>query len=100
MAFDLMLDTGATYIFIDEDKASGLKVIHNNLTLRTAGNTIQASLCRASVFQVGNIQLQNMDVTVAPFKRDKIDGLLGMNFFKQFSFYIDQEESILYLNKK
>jgi len=98
--FNLMLDTGATFTFIDEDKASGLEVVHNNLSLQTAGNTIQASLCKVSTFQVGNLQLNNMDVTIAPFKRAKIDGLLGMNFFKLFRFYIDQEEGILYLNKK
>jgi clan AA aspartic protease (TIGR02281 family) len=97
---NLMLDTGATFIFIDEDKASMLEVVHNNLSLRTAGNTIQATLCKASLLQMGNLQLENMEVTVAPFKRNGIDGLLGMNFFKRFNFFIDQDESVLYLDTK
>ena len=99
-AFNLMLDTGATYIFIDEDKASELKVINYNLILKTAGNEINAKLCEASVLEVGNIRLENIKVTVAPFKRDGIDGLLGMNFFKHFKFFINQDEGILYLEPK
>lgn len=97
--FTLMLDTGASYIFIDEEKASMFDVV-KNVTLQTAGNDISAKLCQVSTLQAGNLQLSNIAVTVAPFKRDGIDGLLGMNFFKQFSFYIDQEENILYLNPK
>jgi len=100
MAFNLMLDTGATYIFIDEDKASGLKVINHNLILRTAGNEVRAKLCQASLLEVGRVKIQNIKVTVAPFKRDTIDGLLGMNFFRYFRFFIDQDKGILYLDPK
>ncbi len=99
-AFNLMLDTGATFIFIDEDKASMLKVIRSNLLLKTAGNEISAKLCEASQMSMGNLMLSNIRVTIAPFKRQGIDGLLGMNFFKQFKFFIDQDEGILYLDPK
>lgn len=100
MAFNLILDTGATYIFIDEDKASMLEVIRDNLVLKTAGNEISAKLCQASTMQTGNLQLSNIKVTIAPFKREGIDGLLGMNFFKQFKFFIDQDANMLYLDSK
>ena len=98
--FDLILDTGATYIFIDEDKASMLEVIRDDLTLKTAGNEISAKLCQASTMQTGNLQLSNIKVTIAPFKREGVDGLLGMNFFKQFKFFIDQDANMLYLDPK
>jgi len=99
-SFNLILDTGATFILVDEDKASVLEVIRDDLVLQTAGNNINAKLCNASSMKVGNLELSNMEVTVAPFKRDGIDGLLGMNFFKQFTFFINQEENVLYLNPK
>ena len=98
--FNLMLDTGATYIFIDEDKASMLEVLRDDLVLQTAGNEISAKLCQASTMRIGNLQLVNIKVTVAPFKRQDIDGLLGMNFLKQFKFFIDQDEGMLYLDPK
>jgi clan AA aspartic protease (TIGR02281 family) len=99
-SFRLMLDTGATYIYIDSDKASGLEVINSNLRLQTAGGDVQAQLRKASSMRVGNLELNDMQVTTAPFKREGIDGLLGMNFFKQFEFFINQEEGTLYLNSK
>lgn len=98
--FNLMLDTGATYIFIDEEKASGLKVSRKEITLHTGGHNIFAKMGTVSHLKVGNIELANMDVAIAPFQRDNIDGLLGMNFFKLFTFFIDQEEDILYLDRK
>jgi len=99
-AFNLVLDTGATFIFIDEDKASMFEVLRDDLVLQTAGNDVHAKLCSASTMKIGNLELSNIQVTIAPFKRDGIDGLLGMNFFKQFTFFINQEEDILYLNPK
>ncbi|HHD78321.1 MAG TPA: hypothetical protein ENK98_01580 [Epsilonproteobacteria bacterium] len=98
--FTLLLDTGATYIFLDEDKASMLEVIRDNLILQTAGNDINAKLCKVNHLSIGNLELTNINVTIAPFKREGVDGLLGMNFFKHFSFFINQEESILYLNPR
>jgi len=99
-AFRLMLDTGATYIYIDVDKASMLEVLRSNLRLQTAGGDVQASLCKASTMQVGNLELHDIQVTTAPFKREGIDGLLGMNFLNKFEFFINQEEGVLYLNSK
>jgi len=98
--FTLLLDTGATYIFLDEDRASMLEVVRDNMVLQTVGNDIQAKLCNVKRLRIGNLTLSNVNVTVAPFQREGVDGLLGMNFFKQFSFFIDQEESILYLNPR
>lgn len=98
--FKLMLDTGATYIFIDEDKASILSLMGEEIRLQTAGNDIMAKRANVMHLKVGNVEMSNVTVTLAPFKREGVDGLLGMNFFRQFTFFINQEESILYLNPK
>lgn len=98
--FNLMLDTGATYIFLDEDKASVLSLLGEDIRLQTAANDILAKRASIGHLKVGNVEMSNVIVTIAPFKREGIDGLLGMNFFKQFTFFISQEESMLYLNPK
>ena len=98
--FRLMLDTGASYIYLDSQKASMLQVINPHLRLQTAGGDVSAQLRKASSMRVGDLELSDMEVTTAPFQREGIDGLLGMNFLNKFAFYIDQEANILYLNNK
>jgi len=100
ITFNLILDTGATYIFIDEDKASELSLTGDDVNLQTAGNDIVAKRANISTLKAGNVEMSNITVTIAPFERKGVDGLLGMNFFKKFTFFINQEESILYLNPK
>ena len=98
--FRLMLDTGATYIFLDENKATMFEVLRDDVLLQTAGGDIQAKLCTVSLLEVGRLKLSNIQVTVSAFTQEGIDGLLGMNFFKQFTFFVDQERNILYLKEK
>lgn len=98
--FSLMLDTGASYIYIDKDKASMLDIVNPNLRLQTAGGDVHAELRNASSLRIGDLELQDIKVTTAPFKREGMDGLLGMNFLNRFAFFINQEENILYLNNK
>ena len=95
----LILDTGASYTFIDEDKVPSLKIIQETLLL-TAGGTINAQIAMAESFTIDEIILEDFKLTVAPFKQGNADGLLGMNFFEKFKFLIDQEESMLYLSVK
>ena len=95
----LMLDTGASYILLDRDKGSFLPPIEN-IKLHTASNTIDGQVAVVKKLQIEEVLLFNIKVTLAPFKREKIDGLLGMNFFEKFDFHIDQQKNILYLNPK
>ncbi|MBU1668426.1 retroviral-like aspartic protease family protein [bacterium] len=96
----LLLDTGATLTMINEDKLSSLTMINDHITLKTAGGEIPAQIQEAQSFNVGDIELQNFQVTTSAYKQEKADGLLGMNFFKEFKFKIDQEESVLYLSER
>jgi clan AA aspartic protease (TIGR02281 family) len=98
-ALTLLLDTGATYTFIDEAKAPQLNMI-KEIHLNSAGGEITAQLCRVNSLQIESLELKNFEVTVAPFKHKNADGLLGMNFFEKFKFMIDQERSMLYLSEK
>ena len=96
----LLLDTGATYTLLDNSKVSGLKLIKENITLQTASESISADLAQASSFNLDTIEIDDMQVTLAPFTHSSCDGLLGMNFFKRYKFLIDQEEGVLYLKNR
>ncbi|MFK5976042.1 MAG: retropepsin-like aspartic protease [Sulfurovum sp.] len=96
---NLLLDTGASYIFVDEDKLPNIETIGKDIRLHTANGEIVAKIHKFSL-SIADLELEDIEVTVAPFKQDGIDGLLGMNFFKKFHFNINQDEEILYLRWK
>jgi len=95
----LLLDTGATLTMINKDKISSLTIIKENITLQTAGGEINAQLQEAESFVVGEIELGKFQVVSSSFEQQNADGLLGMNFFKEFKFKIDQDEEVLYLSR-
>ncbi len=95
----LLLDTGASYTFVDEEKVPTLN-IEKEILLNTAGGEIVAHLAHADSLVVEDIVLSNFKITLGSFKRDHTDGLLGMNFFEQFDFKIDQNKNLLYLSQK
>jgi len=94
-----LLDTGATYTLIDEERVQSLN-LKSGIVLDTVGGEINANFAVAESLIVDNIELKNFKLTVAPFKKSGIDGLLGMNFFKKFDFKIDQNKQLLYLKLK
>ena len=97
----LLLDTGATLTLVNETKLpSSLHILKDNIILNTAGGEINAQLHEAETLSVGDIELEKFQIVSSSFEQKEADGLLGMNFFKQFRFKIDQEKSILYLSKK
>ena len=95
----LLLDTGASYTFIDSDKIPSL-TLEKEILLSTAGGDIIAHLATADTLSIGDLELKNFKVTVASFKRQHSDGLLGMNFFEKFDFKINQNRGVLYLGEK
>ena len=96
----LLLDTGATLTMINEDKLPSLTVVQENIALQTAGGEINAQLQEAEKLSVGELELQRFQLVSSSFQQKNADGLLGMNFFKQFKFKIDQENEVLYLSRK
>ena len=95
----LLLDTGASYTLVDEDRLASLQV-EKEIYLNTAGGEIIAHLAKADSLRIQNLELKEFQLTLAPFKRQYADGLLGMDFFSQFEFKIDQDRHLLYLKKK
>jgi len=96
----LFLDTGASYTLVDEDKLSSLTLVDDDITLQTPTGEMHSKLQKAQSFKVEELELKEFELVTTPFKQRSADGLLGMNFFKQFKFKIDQEEGVLYLSGK
>ena len=92
----LLLDTGASYTFIDEDKIPNLEN-GKEIILNTAGGEITGELYLVQSLIIQNIELTDFKITIAPFSHQNMDGLLGMNFFEKFDFKINQEKAMLYL---
>jgi predicted aspartyl protease len=96
----LFLDTGASYTLIDEEKLSSLTLLENDITLQTPAGEMHSKLQQAQSFKIEELELKEFKLMTTSFKQRTADGLLGMNFFKQFKFKIDQEEGVLYLSSK
>ena len=94
----LLLDTGATYTFIDTDKIPYL-TNGREILLNTAGGKITGEFYFAERLMMQTLELTNFPIIIAPFKQQGADGLLGMNFFEKFNFKIDQDRAVLYLGK-
>lgn len=99
----LLIDTGATTTSISEDvldkiKRGGEYRLLGNYTINTAAGQIEAPVYRIKSLQVGDYQVTNLAIIVLPNSNlGGANGLLGMNFLREFEFRIDQQKSRLYL---
>lgn len=101
----LMLDTGASISLISESAFETLKQYSNvtyikDLNLNTAGGQITASTYQVAEFSIQGYIINDFTFVVSPFISEENDGLLGMNFLRNFDFHIDQENSVLILKNK
>ena len=94
----LLIDTGATYTSINQNKLSTTSFT-KMLRLQTAGGEISEELRKVDSFSIGDIEVRDFQVTASSFPQENADGLLGMNFLKHFQFKIDQENEVLYLSE-
>jgi len=98
----LLLDTGASISIISPsilnalglDTQKGAKMGWFN----TANGVVSAPIYTIQSLSVEENVVESIDVGVLSISSSgEIDGLLGMNFFKHFNFYIDQKNSVLFL---
>lgn len=98
---NLLIDTGASITAISEqyfDRLSNrYKVNHlGRFTIGTAGGSVMASIYEFRELTLQHVTVQNLPVVVLPMEGiNNADGLLGMNFLREFDFKIDQQESVL-----
>lgn len=101
----LLLDTGASISLLS---LSAFEVLTQyseatylrDVVMNTAGGDITASLYQVSEIAVDDYVVKDFVFAVSNFVSEKNDGLLGMNFLKEFDFHLDQKNSTLSLKRK
>lgn len=100
----LLLDTGASITTLTPNAARRLNIDYaqsQSITLATAGGMVVAPLIEVSGFAVGEAAVERLQVGILPMSSTAdFDGLLGMNFLRQFASSIDQQAGLLYLAEK
>ncbi|MEW6996315.1 TIGR02281 family clan AA aspartic protease [Colwelliaceae bacterium BS250] len=100
----LMIDTGASLTVVSnayyENLLNTTSVEQGrSMTINTAGGDKQAFSIIVAEFSVGNYLVEDFEIVVMDLDNfEKADGLLGMNFLKNFKFEIDQTNSTLLLS--
>lgn len=101
----LMIDTGASTTVITRRAFNqlGRAARHDyigNFTVNTAGGQVDAPIYRLKQLFLGGFRLEDIAVVVLPMPDFKAaDGLLGMNFLREFDFKIDQKNETLMLKR-
>lgn len=101
----LMLDTGASISLLSEpafitlSQYSEVNYIED-IQMTTAGGVVVASLYQVDEVSIQGYVVKDFIFAVTNFVNERNDGLLGMNFLKQFDFHIDQTNSVLTLKTK
>lgn len=101
----LMIDTGASISLLSESAFDTLNRNSNatyvkELTFNTAGGQVTSSIYQVDEFSIQGYTVNNFVFSVNPYVNERYDGLLGMNFLKNFDFHIDQNNNVLLLKNK
>jgi len=99
----LLLDTGASLSIIKSTTLQRLGFTQLDAAparvLNTANGPVTAAIILLDSLTLGNQRVENVEVGGLDLpEMTDIDGLLGMNFLKNFRFFIDQEQGVLYLS--
>lgn len=101
----LMIDTGASTTVISQRAFNQLgrsvsREYIGNFTVNTAGGQVDAPIYRLKQLHIGGFKVNDIAVVVLPMPDFKAaDGLLGMNFLREFDFKIDQTNETLMLKR-
>lgn len=100
----LLIDTGASITAISMPYFQSLKrskkTYLGRFSVNTAAGQVLASMYQFSELKLNHAEVKNISVMVLPMRNiDNINGLLGMNFLREFDFKIDQRQSQLLLKQ-
>jgi clan AA aspartic protease (TIGR02281 family) len=99
----LLIDTGASVTAISRRYFNRLsnryKVNYlGRFSIGTAAGSIKASMYQFRELRIGHVKVENLPVVILPMGQfENADGLLGMNFLREFDFKIDQRQSVMFI---
>ena len=103
---ELMIDTGASTTVLTENAfnriASGNEVSFiGQYRINTAGGQVVAPVYKMQTLNIDGHRVNDLAVVVLPLEEfGDAEGLLGMNFLREFDFRIDQNSDQLFLNDR
>ena len=102
---NLLLDTGASMTTISKThfnqlRASLRTTYQRSQNFITANGETKGDIYTIDEVTLGNHTLYDINLAVLDYPAKSSQGLLGMNILQYFEFTIDQEESLLKLNKR
>lgn len=101
---DLLIDTGASITTITREYFNNLKHTYTTnymgrFIVNTAGGTVSAPMYQFKNLIIKHAVVENISVMVLPMRHmQNTQGLLGMNFLREFDFKIDQKHALIFLN--
>ncbi|WP_299075166.1 TIGR02281 family clan AA aspartic protease [uncultured Paraglaciecola sp.] len=99
----LLIDTGASVTAISthyfENLSNRYKINYmGSFNMNTAAGRIMARMYQFRELAIGHVTVKNLPVVILPMENmENADGLLGMNFLREFDFKIDQNKSLIYI---
>ncbi|MEJ6540863.1 MAG: aspartyl protease family protein, partial [Halioglobus sp.] len=96
----LLIDTGASLTTLSHSSFADLPQANFNYLgsrmFNTAGGLTRGDIYRASSIELGEMQLNDIDIAVIDYpSASNVDGLLGMNVLRNYRFEIDQDDKLL-----
>jgi clan AA aspartic protease (TIGR02281 family) len=104
-AVALLIDTGASITAISSDYfhdlSSHFKVnFLGRFNVNTAGGKVLAPMYQFTELKLNHATVKEISIMVLPMRNmDNVNGLLGMNFLREFDFKIDQRQALLFLKQ-
>ena len=101
----LLIDTGASVTAISKQYFDNLSIRYKTnhigrFSIGTAGGSIMASMYQFKALTINHVTVQNLPVVILPMQSiENADGLLGMNFLREFDFKIDQRQAVMFIKK-
>jgi clan AA aspartic protease (TIGR02281 family) len=99
----LLIDTGASVTAVSQQYFDNLNNRYKTkylgrFSIGTAGGSIMSSMYQFQKLTINHVTVQNLPVVILPIPSiANADGLLGMNFLREFDFKIDQRQSVMFI---
>ena len=99
----MLIDTGASTTAISRQKFKALfKTVETKFVgqfnVQTANGVVRSPMYQFASLEIAQAKVRNINVMVLPLDElGHSDGLLGMNFLREFDFRIDQNKALLHL---